>query len=81
MHAVMTEVTGAATDYTGPRIQAADRRHGHGDHAAPGDRLANRLRVGQLAQAVVLLALLFAVTRRDVRAHFGGQAGMRATTA
>jgi len=39
------------------------------------------MRVGQIAQAVVLLALLFAVTRRDVRAHFSGQAGIRATTA
>jgi AcrR family transcriptional regulator len=29
MHAVMTEVTGAATDYMGPRIEAAD-----GDHRA-----------------------------------------------
>jgi hypothetical protein len=39
------------------------------------------MRVGQIAQAVVLLALLFVVTRRDVRAHFSGQAGIRATTA
>jgi hypothetical protein len=38
------------------------------------------MRIGQIAQAVVLLALLFAVTRRDVRAHFSGQAGIRATT-
>jgi hypothetical protein len=39
------------------------------------------MRVGQIAQALVLLALLFAVTRRDVRAHFSTQAGIRATTA
>ncbi len=39
------------------------------------------MRVGQIAQALVLLALLFAVTRRDVRAHFSPQAGIRATTA
>jgi hypothetical protein len=34
-----------------------------------------------LMDAVVLPALLFAVTRRQVRAHFGGQPGIRATTA
>jgi hypothetical protein len=39
------------------------------------------MRVGQIAQAAVLLALLFAVARRDVRAHFSPQAGIRATTA
>jgi hypothetical protein len=39
------------------------------------------MRIGQIAQAIVLLGLLFAVTRRDVRAHFGPQAGIRATTA
>jgi hypothetical protein len=39
------------------------------------------MRIGQIAQAVVLLGLLFVVTRRDVRAHFSGQAGIRATTA
>ncbi len=39
------------------------------------------LRIGQILQAVVLLGLLFAVTRRDVRAHFSPQPGIRATTA
>jgi hypothetical protein len=39
------------------------------------------MRIGQVLQAIVLLGLLFAVTRRDVRAHFSPQPGIRATAA